>query len=191
MWDGASRALPSGRTWSCGYMYEHRVTGMPRILQHLHLHMRLPALPHSIFLCAAAAAAAACHLLAVKHQGIFETHLPRVVRLQPCTRNKSDGSDNRYVTGVRGFIKECTMDGHAGSPVSASKNSSSLFILSDKTHTERRRHYADVMFPPSACPRRAASLYTSPTIKHTRCKNIEKGRHVRTRIDRQQREGGQ
>lgn len=58
------------------------------------LHDRLPALPHSIFLCGAAA----CHLLAVKHQGIFKAHLARVVRLQAWKARERRG---QVVTGDR------------------------------------------------------------------------------------------
>lgn len=123
------------------------------------LHENLPALPNSILLWAAAV----CHLL-VKHQGIFKTHLAGVIWLQPWRGQRgSNGRKlcNKHISFTIWHIR------HPASPVSASKNSSSLFMLSTE------RDYADVMFPPSACARSPASLQTSQTAKQTHCKSTD------------------
>lgn len=123
-----------------------------------------PALPQPVLLHAAAIG----HLFAVKHQGIFETDLTGIIRLQSC----DGGSFKKQKTHfIRWIIRRNHSD---ATPLLASLTCLSVekFLLA--VHTEQKKKvtkcYSAVMFPPTVqrfcCP---ASLRASQTATNTTC----------------------
>lgn len=170
---------PSRQTWSCGCMYEHTQSLACHACMHAYCTTLIPPPPAQPITCAPTLhfpvccrrlSPSCCQTPGHLWNSLHRSHLTPA--LEGNKSGRWGGIDGWQVYQTAGWFNwgRAWIDGWMDTLSHLSRRRKTLLRCSSWAIRHTRRDYADVMFPPSACPRGAASPQTSQTAKHAHCK---------------------